>query len=67
MSSVSLIFSQFFRERLTIIEEDSKQSMIVIEDKDANRICACGTLTVEPKFIHEGGLVGHIEDVVVIS
>ena len=30
-----------------------------------NKIVGSTTLVVEPKFIHEGGLVGHIEDVVV--
>lgn len=30
-----------------------------------NRIVGSTTLLIEPKFIHNGGLVGHIEDVVV--
>ena len=30
-----------------------------------NKIVGSTTLLIEPKFIHEGGLVGHIEDVVV--
>lgn len=41
--------------------------MVVVEDTASNRICGCGTLTIEPKFIHEAGLCGHIEDVVVHS
>ena len=32
---------------------------------DANKIVGSTTLLVEQKFIHDGGLVGHIEDVVV--
>ena len=32
---------------------------------DDNKIVGSTTLLVEQKFIHEGGLVGHIEDVVV--
>jgi len=30
-----------------------------------NKIVGSTSLLIEPKFIHEGGLVGHIEDVVV--
>ena len=30
-----------------------------------NKIVGSTTLLIEPKFIHEGGLVGHIEDFVV--
>ena len=30
-----------------------------------NKIVGSTTLLIEPKFIHHGGLVGHIEDVVV--
>ena len=30
-----------------------------------NKIVGSTTLLIEPKFIHNGGLVGHIEDVVV--
>jgi len=32
---------------------------------DGNKIVGSTTLLVEQKFIHDGGLVGHIEDVVV--
>ena len=39
--------------------------MIVAEDVKLKRICATGTCVVEPKFVHEAGYVGHIEDVVV--
>ena len=39
--------------------------MVVTEDVGLRRIIACGTLSAEPKFIHEAGIVGHIEDVVV--
>jgi len=32
---------------------------------DVNKIIGSTTLLIEQKFIHDGGLVGHIEDVVV--
>ena len=35
---------------------------VAIDDK---KIVGCITLLIEQKFIHDGGLVGHIEDVVV--
>jgi glucosamine-phosphate N-acetyltransferase len=38
--------------------------VVVIEDLATGRIAASGTLVLERKFIHEGGLVGHIEDIV---
>jgi len=31
----------------------------------SQKVVGAATLLLEPKFIHEGGLVGHIEDVVV--
>ena len=33
--------------------------------EDDNKIIACATLLIEPKFIHHCGLIGHIEDVVI--
>ncbi|KAI9220545.1 acyl-CoA N-acyltransferase [Blastocladiella britannica] len=38
---------------------------IVIEDNNAGKVVAAGTLLVERKFIRGCGLVGHIEDIVV--
>ena len=32
---------------------------------DGNKVVGATTLFIEQKFIHQGGLVGHIEDVVV--
>ncbi|KAK9465171.1 acyl-CoA N-acyltransferase [Lipomyces arxii] len=39
--------------------------MIVIEKISTGNVVAVGTLLVERKFIHECGLVGHIEDIAV--
>lgn len=38
--------------------------IIVIAELDG-KIVGTATMLIEPKFIHDGGLVGHIEDVVV--
>jgi len=38
--------------------------IVVIAEVDS-KIVGTTTLLIEPKFIHKGGLVGHIEDVVV--
>jgi len=38
--------------------------IVVIAELDG-KIVGATTLLIEPKFIHKGGLVGHIEDVVV--
>jgi ribosomal protein S18 acetylase RimI-like enzyme len=37
----------------------------VVVDKRTGRIVGAGTLLIEPKFIHQCGWTGHIEDIVV--
>ena len=54
-----------FVERVLALQANTLHRVEVVEDVDAGRICACGTLVAEPKFIHQAGTVGHIEDVVV--
>ena len=53
------------RERLAEIQSNKCIHIRVMEDVDQSRIIASGTLFIEPKFIHNCGAVGHIEDVVV--
>lgn len=36
---------------------------VVVDENDT--VCACATLIIEPKLLHAGRSVGHIEDVVV--
>lgn len=39
----------------------------LIHDYITKRIIGCGTIIIEPKFIHNCGYVGHIEDVCISS
>lgn len=51
---------------ITILKEVQKNPNHVIFVAEMNgRVIGSSTLLIEPKFIHDGGLVGHIEDVVV--
>ena len=51
------------KEILKKIKQNSNHIIhVAIDDK---KIVGCITLLIEQKFIHDGGLVGHIEDVVV--
>jgi glucosamine-phosphate N-acetyltransferase len=45
------------------IKLNSKHIIIIAEIE--GRVIGSTTLLIEPKFIHQGGIVGHIEDVVV--
>lgn len=46
---------------------DSNTHIYVFEDVEAQKIIASATLLIEQKFIHNCGLVAHLEDVVVDS
>ena len=50
-----------------VVVESSKKfgSQFIVVAIDDKKIVGCITLLIEQKFIHDGGLVGHIEDVVV--
>ena len=39
--------------------------ILIGEDNTTHKIVLSGTLLIEKKMIHNGGLVGHIEDIVV--
>ena len=65
--------------QLTVVNIDAEKSKIQCERlfdslnenhmmfvlKIDNTIIGCGTLLIEPKFIHSFGYVGHIEDIVI--
>lgn len=55
------MFNSVFKQ----IKNNSNHHIYVLEDTTKNKIIGTATLLVEPKFIHNGMNVGHIEDVVV--
>eukprot|EP00730_Choanoeca_flexa_P002817 TRINITY_DN11189_c0_g2_i1.p1 TRINITY_DN11189_c0_g2~~TRINITY_DN11189_c0_g2_i1.p1 ORF type:complete len:390 (+),score=59.73 TRINITY_DN11189_c0_g2_i1:7-1176(+) len=65
LSTVGHFTEDFFRERLEQVVGGDDIAMMVVEDTALNRIVGFGTVIIEPKFIHETGYVGHIEDVVI--
>ncbi len=44
---------------------NDKHVILVIEDPEENIIVGTGTILIEPKIIHNFGLVGHIEEVII--
>jgi glucosamine-phosphate N-acetyltransferase len=48
-----------------ITEQQGLEIYVICDDCQPDRIIAAGTLLMEPKFIHGGSKVAHIEDVVV--
>ena len=63
LSKASNIDRDKARDILKKINHDGNHIIHVAIDD--NKIVGSTTLLIEQKFIHEGGLVGHIEDVVV--
>jgi glucosamine-phosphate N-acetyltransferase len=51
---------------ISAIEKIHKMGKIIIGVSDDEIICS-GTILLEPKIIHGGKYVGHIEDIVVLS
>ena len=47
--------------------ENLEKNIHIFVIEDNNKIITTGTLLIEQKFIHNGGKVGHIEDIVVDS
>lgn len=52
-----------FIKRLDFINQNKNHNVYVLEQD--TKIISCGTLLLEPKFIHKCGYVAHIEDIVV--
>ncbi len=53
--------------KLVLKKIRSNQNHVIMVADLEGQIVGSITLLIEPKFIHQGGLVGHIEDVVVRS
>ncbi|OAJ42808.1 hypothetical protein BDEG_26219 [Batrachochytrium dendrobatidis JEL423] len=57
-----------FMERYSYLKAHNHEYFtIVIEDTVKSLIVGAGTILVERKFVHNNGLVGHIEDIVTRS
>lgn len=52
-------------EQFKIFVESLSNNHIIIVIEDNNKIIGSGTLLIENKVIHNMGLVGHIEDIVI--
>ncbi len=46
---------------------DRNQDHVIVVAEKEGAVVGAATLLIEPKFIHDGGLAGHIEDVAVHS
>jgi NDP-sugar pyrophosphorylase family protein len=66
-NSIDDMSSTFFQRVYCGIQENKNHHIYVVEDKSLKTIIGNVCLLVEPKFIHNGKSVGHIEDVVVLS
>eukprot|EP01128_Nolandella_sp_AFSM9_P012224 TRINITY_DN9070_c0_g1_i1.p1 TRINITY_DN9070_c0_g1~~TRINITY_DN9070_c0_g1_i1.p1 ORF type:complete len:213 (+),score=66.42 TRINITY_DN9070_c0_g1_i1:48-641(+) len=56
---------QMFEKRFDSLKNAGNYYTVVVVDGERGHLVAAGTLFIEEKFIHNGGRVGHIEDVVV--
>jgi len=63
LTTVGDITKNEFMKRFNQILKNKNHRVYVLEQN--NKIVSCATLFLEPKFIHDCGFVGHVEDVVV--
>lgn len=66
LSVVGPLSRQVFEETWLQITAQKPQTtfIVVLEDVEKGKIVASGSLLLEKKFLHKGGVAGHIEDVV---
>ncbi|KAK9811248.1 hypothetical protein WJX72_000631 [[Myrmecia] bisecta] len=65
LTVVGTITEAAFAERLEHLKRLGDYLTVVVEDTSTGKIAATATLVVERKFVHQCGLAGHVEDVVV--
>ena len=65
LTTVGTITFEQFTARLVFIQAHPQTYQVTVILNGEGRVIASGTLLIEHKFIHECGLVGHIEDIVV--
>jgi glucosamine-phosphate N-acetyltransferase len=63
LTETGKITKEQYIKQYDMIKKNPNHKVYVLEDN--NKIISCGTLLIEPKFIHNCSNVGHIEDVVV--
>ena len=65
LTTVGDIYSndELKKEIIRRVLENQNHTIIVAEDLESSKIIGTATLLIEQKFIHNGGRVGHIEDV----
>nr|KAJ3414733.1 Glucosamine-phosphate N-acetyltransferase-like protein [Polyrhizophydium stewartii] len=67
LTTVGAVSKQMFADRFAWMKARSNEMCcIVVVEPGTGRIVGAGCILMERKFIHECGLVGHIEDIVVI-
>lgn len=64
LSTVGHISREKLLEFYQTVSVSPRHTVSVIADS-SDRLIGCATLIVEPKILHEGSYVGHIEDVVI--
>lgn len=65
LTSVGYISEKNFEHRFSSMKNAHSYFIVVLEDMETSKIVGAATLVVELKYIHECGLRGRVEDVVV--
>jgi len=65
LTAVGDITEEQWNDRYDYIEQQIKGTYYLLVIDDGTRVVGTGTLMVERKFIHNLGLVGHVEDIAV--
>lgn len=63
LTTTGKVSKESYIKQYNMIKENTNHKIYVLEEN--NKIISCGTLLIEPKFIHNCSNVGHIEDIVV--